>query len=246
MVKLFKAFAGSGVPPEIAGGAVSWEEATALAAAAPQVRTDLPVLSGSLLLYICGRFEYFVRELVVALADDLAANAAKYEDLPERLRKELQTRTLDIAQNPRRFGYSEAEAIALLLAHAANLGPNANVGAVTISSRVVTVTESNMNQQTTVEIFKRVSIPDLWVEIGKQASLRIHLEEASDRVCSAAAAARLDELMKERNSVAHPTGTVTFPDPEKVLESVAFLKVLSQVIVDVALLPRPVVGAAIP
>lgn len=238
LVKDFRSFAGSTVPAEVVGGSVPWPEAEGLAAAAPQVRTDLPILSGSLLLYICGRFEYFVREVVVTLADELADAADTYQGLPDRLRKELHDRTLDVAQNPRRYGYTESEVAQLLVVHAGNLAPGSATSVVTISSRLVSITESNMNQRTVAEVFKRVNIPDIWGEIGKQAPLKAHLAEADDRECSTAAGNRLDTLMSERNGVAHPTGTTTFPDPDQVLLSVDLLGILSKVLIDVARIPR--------
>jgi hypothetical protein len=69
LIKHFRGFAGSSAPEELRNGTLSWPEAISLVNDAPQVRTDLPILSGSLLLYICGRFEYFVCEVVISLAD---------------------------------------------------------------------------------------------------------------------------------------------------------------------------------
>src|SRR4051794_35301538 len=73
---------------------VEWPEAASLAAVAPQVRTDLPILSGAILLYVCGRFEYFVRELIVAMADELVAQAASFDQLPTRVQQTIRAKTL--------------------------------------------------------------------------------------------------------------------------------------------------------
>ena len=71
----FRAFAGSAPNSDGTSGVHQWPEVESLAEIAPQVRTDLPILSGSILLYLCGRFENFVRELVVAVGDDHASRA---------------------------------------------------------------------------------------------------------------------------------------------------------------------------
>src|SRR5690349_14660403 len=80
LIKVFREFAGQA--EESAGSARPlWN-------AAQEVRIDLPILSGSLLLYLCGRFEYFVKELVGTVLDDLVDKADKYEKLPAGLRRE--------------------------------------------------------------------------------------------------------------------------------------------------------------
>ena len=38
-------------------------------------------------------------------------------------------------------------------------------------------------------------------------------------------------LVEERNKVAHPTATTTFPDPDQVLAGIDFLEMLSTVLV---------------
>ena len=82
LVRHFRAFAGSAVPTDVSGGSSPWPEAVDLAGIAPSVRTDLPIMSGSILLYLCGRFENFVRDVVMAMGDEYAASATEYEDLP--------------------------------------------------------------------------------------------------------------------------------------------------------------------
>nr|BFE53723.1 hypothetical protein GCM10017745_71500 [Saccharothrix mutabilis subsp. capreolus] len=243
LIKEFRRFAGSDVPAEIREGTVAWSEAADLADAAPHVRTDLPVLSGSILLYICGRFEHFVRELVVALADDMAAKASTYHALPDRLRNELRVKTLEVAQNPSRFGYSSTEAEQLVIGLAENLTGSNDVEGVSISSRVLSITETNMNPATLAEVLRRVDITDVWKELGKQSRLKAHLAKIADTECTNEAKARLEALMKDRNGIAHPTGANVFPGPDKVLEASEFLKVLSGVIADLVEVPRPSVNS---
>src|SRR5690242_18044610 len=115
LIKGFRDFASSNVPEDLTNGVVLWEEAMTLKSSAPALRTDLPLLSGSLVLYVCGRFEYFVRQIVEAMCDDIAGRAAEYADLPQLLRDELKRRTLDVAQMPSKFGFTAIEADTLLV-----------------------------------------------------------------------------------------------------------------------------------
>lgn len=237
LVKSFRSFAGSDIPTEVSDGSVPWDEALTLERSARAVRTDLPILAGSILLYLCGRFEYFIRELVTVLADEMAAKAANFTDLPEGVRKELHARTLEIAQSPGRYGFSVAESEQLIIQLGSNLGGAADTP-VSISSRVLSVTEANMSSRTLAEVLKRVDIREVWSDIGKQAPLKAHLATISDRECTGEAVSRLDAMMKERNAVAHPTGATTFPDPDQVIESSRFLRILSTVLLDIARIPR--------
>ena len=52
--------------------------------------------------------------------------------------------------------------------------------------------------------------------------------------------ARLEEIMKERNRVAHPTAAnlTVFPDANIVKDIAEYLRVLAQVLVELALAPR--------
>ena len=236
LVKCFKAFAGSETPEEIKGGTVVWTEAQDLMDIAPAVRTDLPILAGSLLLYVCGRFEYFVRELVVGLADDLSARAATYVDLPERLRRELFLRTLEVAMKPERYRYDKSDAEQLVIGLAAALDGKA--GSPTIKSEMLTLTESNMRSDLIAELLKRVDIVGIWDNVAKQAPLKSHLEKAGDPECRSEVTSRLDGIMNERNGVAHPTSTTSFPDVDQVDDHCNFFKVLAQTLVDVLQVPR--------
>lgn len=237
LVTEFRKFAASTLPAEVANGTVNWPEIRELAGAAPFVRTDLPILSGAILLYICGRFEFFIREVVVTIADSIAAKATSYSDVPDRLRREILTKTLEVAQNPKRYNYDDHQAEQFIVSLAKNLSSATASGTVEISSRLLSITESNMNSLTLAEVLKRVAITEFWVELGKQAPMRTHLEKVTDKDCTAEARSQLDEIMKERNGIAHPTGTVLFPDLGKVVDALEFLNVLARVIVDVVQMP---------
>lgn len=212
--------------------------ASKLWATAQEVRTDLPLLSGSLLLYLCGRFEYFVRELVESVVDELVDGVTRFDELPDSLRKEYLIRILSINQNPGRFNQTAATAALLAAELAENLAGKSSSQGLNVDSTVITITESNMNSTTLAEVFKRVNFANLWDTLGKQLTLKTYLGEAADADCRKAAIAHLDAIMNDRNKIAHPTKDTEFPDVESVQEIAQFFRVLSQVLVDFALVPR--------
>ena len=50
-----------------------------------ELSTDIPILSGTILLYIVGRFENFVKSSFEALCDAIATKCNVFNDLPERI-----------------------------------------------------------------------------------------------------------------------------------------------------------------
>lgn len=231
LVKSFREFGASSPPTPVSDGTAPWPQALSLSEASQHRRTDLPVLSGSLLLYLAGRFEYFVRQVIRSVADDIASKAMKYSDLPEALRIELKNRTLEVAQAPRRYGFDETQAEALLANLVGNL--HGGTGTLNISSDVLSITESNMKDRILSDLMKRVGMTDFWREIGKQAKVKLFLDKTADGETTVEAQSRLNNIMDERNQIAHPTAATQFPDPDQVLVSAGFLKVIAGVTVDI-------------
>jgi hypothetical protein len=226
LIKTFRAFAASS-PRAAATTAEPWVEATSLLEAARRSRTDLPIVSGSIQLYLAGRFEYFVRQTVELVAGEIASKASNFAALPEQLRSELKSKTLDIAQEPRRYGYDEIGADALL--DSLMSAKKMTARPIRISTEVLAITDANMKDRVLAELMKRVGIKDFWRDVGKQADIKLLLDTQSDAESTVAAQNRLNEIMEERNQVAHPTASTNFPDPDKVLNSASFLRGLAQV-----------------
>lgn len=232
LINSFREFGGSCVPPAVFDGSSPWPEALSLMESTQYRRTDLPILSGSLFLYLAGRFEYFIRQVVQEVADEIAYATSRYSDLPETLRTELRNRSLEVAQNPRRYGFDESQANVILASLVEN---HRDSGApLTISSNVLSITEANMKDRILAELMKRVGMKDFWKDLGKQAQVKLHLEKTSDGDATQEAQRRLNSLMEERNQIAHPTSATLFPGPDQVLESAKFLRIISQVTLEIA------------
>lgn len=232
LVKTFKDFGASAPASRSLEDVDQWPAATLLHDASKSRRTDLPVLSGSLQLYLAGRFEYCMRQVVEVVADAVAARATKYGDLPDSIRSELKVKTLEIAQNPRRFGYDDVRTDALLAALVASKACTAPP--VSISSSVLSLTDSNMKDRVLADLLKRVGMQNFWRDVGKQTTMKLVLEKSEDCETTAEAQVRLNAIMDERNQVAHPTSSTQFPDPDQVLRAAKFLTTLAATTVDLA------------
>lgn len=202
------------------------------------IRTDLPIMVGSLVLYACGRFEYFVGELVKAVADREVAKADSYADLPNDVRDSLRARILAILNEPARYSHLKLSDQQLASTLSRIVLADQNEAPSDIPTEILASTDANMRPQMLKDVFARVGIKDLWSEISKQAPLRTHFETASEHACKSAATNFLEDLMRLRNSIAHPTASLSFPSPERVLEICGSLRALSRAIGDVAYLPR--------
>jgi hypothetical protein len=85
------------------------EAATRLRLIVREQRTDFPLLTGALLLYLAGRFEYFVRACFEALAGALADKCQRFAALPEAMQSQLLRMTGEALRNPIRYGFDDIE-----------------------------------------------------------------------------------------------------------------------------------------
>lgn len=219
---------GSSNSPEGDASKVEWSAASALHTLAKPVRTDLPVLSGAILLYLAGRFEYFVSQSIEATTDYLVTTANKYEDLPPSVRKHLRSKTLDVARDPGKYRLNDNEVFQLL----ANLVQREQSGSTTlvVDSWLISTTDSNMRPEVMDDVLRRVGLENFWSEVGKQTEVKLLFGLSGDGLCKQEARKRLTDLMNERNAVAHPTGNTRFPSAEEVLQRIEFLLLLGKVL----------------
>ncbi len=63
--------------------------------------------------------------------------------------------------------------------------------------------------------------------------MKIHFQLAREDDVSREAKAKLSNLMKGRNQIAHPSASTSFPDANQVLEYVSFLRILAQVLTQI-------------
>lgn len=232
----FRSF-GSHTADSKEGQSVFVQAALNLHGVSDEVRTDLPILVGSLLLYTCGRFEYFVGELVRATADKEVAKVDSYANIPKDVRESLRARLLIVLSEPGKYSHLRLSDQQLAATLSKIVAADENEAPSDVPTGILASTDANMRPQILKDVFARVGMKNLWNDISKQAPLRTHFGAASEGACKTAATNFLEELMRLRNSIAHPTASLSFPSPERALEMCASLRALSRAISDVAYLP---------
>jgi hypothetical protein len=212
-------------------------EESSFIVAANQLRDDVrrssivfPILSGTLLLYISGRFENFIRTTFETLCDIYASKCKKFDDLPEKMRQELINYTAMVMANPKKFGFNSISSNTFIQNISNNISAETDLGQ--INSACLSITETNMNSDMVNKIFNRIGLTTLWTEIGKQISLKTHFETLVDNDIVLKSRKSLDDIMSIRNKIAHPSSEPEFPDANAVLQNIAFLKILAIEIVN--------------
>jgi hypothetical protein len=190
-----------------------------------ELAVDLPILSGTLLLYLAGRFEHFVRMSFQAHCDSLAEKCKRFDQLPSKMQNSLRAWTATVCIKPSKYGFDELEASGFITSLAANFAATEVLG--TVNSACLSVTEGNMNPGTLAELYGRLAVSNLWSELSKQATLKAYLEVEKDQDAEKQAKTRLEDIMRIRNQIAHPSGSPVFPGAEQVASAVEYLAVLA-------------------
>jgi len=193
--------------------------------------SDFPIFSGTLLLYMAGRFEHFVRTSFENLCDLYAAKCRTFEQLPKAMKATLTSSTAEVLLRPYKYSYDEVQTRGFVKQLSANMDAKDGLGV--INSSLMSFTDSNMKPDTLRDLYKRAGISDIWTDISKQAVLKVHFGYDKDQDAERDAKTELLNLMRERNGIAHPTSSPSFPDPTRVQNYLAYLRILSQVLTDV-------------
>ncbi len=193
---------------------------------------DTVVLTGTILLYLGGRFEFFVRTLLEDLCDRIVARCRSFQNLPKSMQQNLIFLTAEVIANPRKYGHAENGVKHFVNVLAGNL--NDQNPLVEVNSKCLSITTENMWPDTLSGLFARIGAKDLWQRIGEQARIMAFFETSEPQKAERFAKALLKDFMETRNRIAHPSATLTWPDTTKVLSFVDFLEVLTSALSDIA------------
>lgn len=193
--------------------------------------TSIPILSGTLILYLSGRFENFVRRTFESACDTIASKCMKFDHLPKEMKKNLQRYTAEVVLQSKRHKFDDIQVQAFIINLANNIQAINGIG--DINSACLSITEGNMRAETVSDLYKRIGIDSLWPEVSKQSKMKMLFENDKDSEIERKAKLLLDEFMQVRNSIAHPSDIPTFPDSIKMLSYLEFIKALSEVMIDV-------------
>lgn len=194
--------------------------------------TSFPVLSATLVLYLVGRFEKFSRSNFEIVCDSIAAKCTKFENLPEKMRRELKKCTADVISNHTRYGFQEHEVHIFISRLSRNLVAVDGIGE--INSNCLSLTHENMRPETIANLYKRAGLSELWIKLSHQTVMQEYFDSNIAGSVQKHAMALLEDIINERNSIAHPTPDITFPGTDKVKRYAEFLEVLSISLVEVS------------
>lgn len=229
---------GATVEPKLEGGSTATlieknidNTLPSLLLVAKSSKANLPVLSGTLVLYLCGRFEYYVRSVFEELSMQIATRCGTYERLPREMKKELINMTAEVISNPRKYGHAENGVTSFVENLYKNLKNN---DVSTINFQCLSITFENMRAETLEKLFSKAGLKAIWENLGAQNELRLYFETNEVAQARSKAQTLLDEIMTIRNNIAHPSNDTTFPDSSKVTEFLNFFEMLASTIKDCA------------
>lgn len=205
-------------------------EALAVHEGAKRIHGNLPLASGTLILYTCGRFESMTRTLFEDLCQRLVARAGRFNRLPKKMRDNLPIFTAKVISDPRKHGHAEGGVRTFVATLASNMAVDAQIERV--NHECLSLTDSNMRADVLSELFARVGANNIWIQISEQALLKTHFEEADSGKVEAKARKKLNELMDLRNRIAHPSGELEWPSTDALRGYISFLRLLARSIAD--------------
>jgi hypothetical protein len=201
-------------------------EALAVHDGAKCIHSNLPLASGTLILYTCGRFEAMTRMLFEDLCQRLVTKAGSFARLPKKMRTNLPIFTAKVISDPRKYGHAEKGVRAFVTTLASNLAVDATVER--INHECLSLTEVNMKAEVLSDLFGRIGASTIWSQISEQASLKAFFQEADSRQVESKARRKLDDLMDLRNRIAHPSGELEWPSVDSLREYINFLRLLGR------------------
>lgn len=188
-------------------------------------------IPGTIVLYLGGRFEYFIKILFEELSMTIALKCKKFEYLPKEYRENLIQFTSEVIKSPAKYKQGENGVKTFIT----NLSNNVNGFEITdINTKCLSITSENMRPQILNDLFNRIGAKDIWAKLGHQAKLQAFFETADASKAQKDAIKFLNDFMDIRNKVAHPSGSFQWPDTKTVMKHIDYFEVLGKQICDLA------------
>lgn len=192
---------------------------------------DLVILTGTLLLYLGGRFEFFVRTEFEFLCRRVAIKCETFKNLPREMRENIITMTAKVIAEPRRYGHAEQGVKAFIKNLADILGEDAKLQEV--NSECLSITDSNMRADVLEDLYSRIGAKGIWDKIAQQAKVMVFFDTGDAGEARKKAKVLLDSFMELRNKIAHPSVAIEWPDSSQVREYIDFFELLAVAISDI-------------
>lgn len=188
-------------------------------------------IPGTIVLYLGGRFEYFIKTLFEELSMTIALKCKKFDYLPKEYKENLIALTSEVIKSPLKYNHGENGVKTFIT----NLSNNINGIEITdINTKCLSITSENMRPPILNDLFNRIGAKDIWVKLGHQAKLQAFFETADASKAQKDATKFLNDFMDIRNKVAHPSGSFQWPDTKTVMKHIDYFEVLGKQICDLA------------
>ena len=188
-------------------------------------------LPGTIVLYLGGRFEYFIKTLFEELSLSIATKCKKLDYLPKEFKENLINLTSEVIKSPKKYGHGDGAVKTFIT----NLSDNINgIEISDINSKCLSITNENMRPEIVSDLFNRIGAKDLWVRIGQQAKLQTFFETSDSTKTQKDAMKFLSDFMDIRNKVAHPSGSFQWPDTKTVFKHIEYFEILGKVIIELS------------
>lgn len=192
--------------------------------------SNLVILNGTLLLFITGRFESFVRETFEEYCKNLTDRVERYSELPKEMREGLIKYTSEVISNPRRYGHADNGVKSFVRIMHNNLHDETPVE---INYKCLSITSENMRPDVLSDLFKRAGVKNLWDKLAQQSNFQLFWGSNDVASVRKQSEAYLNSLMETRNSIAHPSTSITWPDSDAIEKALNFFMTFGTVLIGV-------------
>lgn len=167
-----------------------------------------PILDGSVLL-VTAAFEQFVSDVMIAYADDLPSVVSAYRNLPNAIRSANERYTGEALQRTRnRFSDYQLHSFTKNLADC-----HQGVEPYVLNGEAIVLNERNLKANVLKDLINRLGVTDIWREVARTRVLQRWSGPGGARAAESRAKNQLNELIDDRNLIAHRVGTpVLGPD----------------------------------
>lgn len=195
-----------------------------------EANVGMAFIPGTIVLYLGGRFEFFIKTIFEELSVNIALKCKKFDYLPKEFKENLITQTSEVIKSPAKYGHGDNGRNTFIT----NLSNNINGVEITdINVKCLSITSENMRPQILSDLFNRIGAKDIWVKLGYQAKLQTFFETADQNKAQKDAIKFLNDFMDIRNKVAHPSGSFQWPDTKAVLNQIDYFEMLGKVILEI-------------
>jgi len=187
-------------------------------------------IPGTLMLYLGGRFEHFVKILFEDLSSQVANNYTEFKKLPTTMQQALIFNTSEVIASPRKFGHGDGARDTFIK----NLADNIHLNNLShINYQCLSITSTNMRPDIIAELFAKVGLKDIWKKIGEQAKIKTYFGTDANQYAETECRKYLDNFMETRNKIAHPSGSFTWPSNEELKNHIKFFKLAGIILLEI-------------